>query len=394
MTIDELMDGALLQEMVDRKYVRVQAHPALPHLRIFNYTEHAQFDREWNQVTRQCRGLIVNIHTGKVLARPFPKFFNHGEPEAAVLDLDVPAHISDKMDGSLGIMYPVSYSSEPPAYAIATRGSFTSEQAVQANRILLGKYPGFQPPGGITLLYEIVYPQNRIVLDYGDVSDLFLLGGVDIETGIILGPRLIPEWTGPSAEVMSASTLREALALPMRPNAEGVVVRTGRDMVKLKQEDYVALHRIITNTSARVIWEHLAVNACKDKITEPKQWPKALHIGPERAQQVLAAGEDWQEKMLHGVPDEFYGWFRETTEQLTKKVEVLRADMDEIFTHFSGLHEGDRKGFALAVQGWAKAQYSGILFQLLDGRDITANLWTAVYPPAEKPWGQRSEDVS
>ena len=39
MTIDELMDGALLQEMVDRKYVRVQAHPALPHLRIFNYTE-------------------------------------------------------------------------------------------------------------------------------------------------------------------------------------------------------------------------------------------------------------------------------------------------------------------------------------------------------------------
>ena len=64
------MDGALLQEMVDRKYVRVEAHPALPHLRIFNYTEHAQFDREWNQVTRaSARGLIVNIHTGEG-ARP------------------------------------------------------------------------------------------------------------------------------------------------------------------------------------------------------------------------------------------------------------------------------------------------------------------------------------
>ena len=56
MTIDELMDGALLQEMMDQKYVRVQEHPSLPHLRIFNYTEHAQFDRVWNQVTRQCRG--------------------------------------------------------------------------------------------------------------------------------------------------------------------------------------------------------------------------------------------------------------------------------------------------------------------------------------------------
>ena len=336
----------------------------------------------------------MNIHTGKVLARPFPKFFNHGEPEAAVLDLDVPAHISDKMDGSLGIMYPVSYSSEPPAYAIATRGSFTSEQAVQANRILLGKHPGFQPPDGITLLYEIIYPQNRIVLDYGDVSDLFLLGGVEIAGGTILHPALFTGWPGPVAEVMSARTLREALAMPPRSNAEGVVVRTGLDMVKLKQEDYIALHRIITNTSARVIWEHLAVNACKHLIAKPKDWPKALHIGPERAAQVLAAGEDWMEKMLHGVPDEFYGWFKETTEQLTKKVEVLQADMNEIFTHFNSLHEGDRKGFALAVQGWAKAQYSGILFQLLDGRDITANLWTAVYPPAEKPWGQRSEDVS
>ena len=336
----------------------------------------------------------MNIDTGEVLARPFPKFFNHGEPEAAVLDMDAPAHISDKMDGSLGILYPVSHIPGSPAYAIATRGSFTSEQAANASMILHDKYPGFQPPDGITLLYEIIYPGNRIVLDYGPyVSDLFLLGGVNIETGSILRPSLLP-WPGPVTEVMSARSLREALALPPRPNAEGVVVRTGRDMVKLKQEDYVALHRIITNTSARVIWEHLAVNACKHLITKPKDWPKALHIGPERAQQVLAAGEDWQEKMLHGVPDEFYGWFRETTEQLTRKVEVLRADIFEIFTHFNGLHKGDRKGFALAVQGWAKAQYSGMLFNLLDGRDITANLWTAVYPPAERPWGQRSEDVS
>ena len=384
MLIGELMDGELLQEMTDQKYVRVQTHPTLP-LKIFNYTEHAQFDRVWNDVTRQCRGLIVN-ETGEVLARPYPKFFNHGEPGAAVLDLDVRAHISDKMDGSLGILYPAR-----DKWAVATRGSFASEQAAYATFLLWEKYPRFVPQNGVTILFEIVYPGNRIVLDYGDVQDLYLLGGVDIHTGSIFSPDMIPGWPGPSAEVMSAATLRDALALPPRINAEGVVVRVRDAMVKLKQEDYVALHRIVTNTSARVIWEHLAVNACKGLVAKPKDWPKLLHIGPERAEQVLAAGEDWQEKMIHGVPDEFYGWFKETTESLTDRKCDLESEIAITFHDLKTQHGDDRKAFALAVKD---DPYAGLLFNLLDGRNIEGQLWVAVYPPAEKPWGQRSEDVS
>lgn len=189
------------------------------------------------------------------------------------------------------------------------------------------------------------------------------------------------------------SSLTEALALPSRQNAEGVVVRflDSGIRIKLKQEDYIALHRIITNTSARVIWEHLAVNACKDKITRPKDWASFLHLDPQRAEQVLAAGEDWQVKMLHGVPDEFYEWFRTTIGNLTAEVIALKAEVTGVFADLNGRNEGDRKGFALDAREY---RFSGMLFQLLDGRDITANLWTAVYPPAEKPWGQRSEDVS
>ena len=101
-------------------------------------------------------------------------------------------------------------------------------------------------------------------------------------------------------------------------------------MVKLKQEDYVALHRIITNTSARVIWEHLAVNACKDQIAKPKHWPKALHIGPERAAAGPGcrgglAGEDAARR-----PGEFYGLVpRDDRAADRRKVEVLRAEVDE-----------------------------------------------------------------
>jgi hypothetical protein len=34
------------------------------------------------------------------------------------------------------------------------------------------------------------------------------------------------------------------------------------------------------------------------------------------------------------------------------------------------------------------------MFLLLDGKDITYYLWKAAYPPPEKAWGARSEDVA
>ena len=50
-----------------------------------------------------------------------------------------------------------------------------------------------------------------------------------------------------------------------------------------------------------------------------------------------------------------------------------------------------RKEFAAAVKGNPLA---GMLFMLYDGRDITANLWKAVYPEVGKPFTDQSEDVA
>jgi len=393
--LSNLLDLNELNEMIAQKYVRVQVHPVLP-LSIFNYTEHAQFDRVWNDVTRLCRGLIVRHDEeddDEVIARPYSKFFNHGEPDAPVLDLDAPAHVSDKRDGSLGIFFPLGNGLRvihPGGISVATRGSFMSEQAVRATKMLREKYPDYRPQDGITTLTEIVYPANRIVLDYGDTEDLFLLGGVDIATGTIFPPDLIPNWPGPVTEVMAAKTLKEALTIPPRVNREGIVVRIGYDMVKIKQADYVALHRVLTTTSARNIWEHLAVNACKHLIDNPKKWA-LLGLSPERAEGIAAAGPDWTDKMLHKVPDEFFAWFRKTIDNLILEVEDARAELQRLFAELSGRHEGDRKGFALEAKDYP---HSGALFRLLDGREIDTYLWKSAYPPAERPWGQRSEDVS
>ncbi len=80
MKIHELLDVWKLKDMLDQGYVRYGTHKEFPELRIFEYTAKAMFDREWNDVTMKTRGLIVNWSTKEVLARPFDKFFNYGEP--------------------------------------------------------------------------------------------------------------------------------------------------------------------------------------------------------------------------------------------------------------------------------------------------------------------------
>jgi RNA ligase len=393
--ISDVIDTEMLAEMLDQGYVRRQVHPSMP-LAIYNYTEKAAYEREWNDVTRQCRGLIVDVMTSQVIARPFAKFFNYGEHDEATLSLDEQVIITDKMDGSLGI----AYRGTDGRLAIATRGSFASEQAVHATTVLRERYGDFEPLGGFTELFEIVYPQNRIVLDYGAEDDLFYLGSVHIATGRTFGPY--PHgtiaangkgWTGPRAAVFDGRTLADALAMPVRPNAEGIVVHYhDSDLrIKIKQADYVALHRILTMTTARTVWEYLAVDACKNLITAPKHWGSRLGIDPGRAAEILAVGPDWLGRLTEGVPDEFHGWLRSTISGILARVDGQRTYLETEGETLIEAHGSDRKAYAQAVAGRADA---GALFLLLDGKGITFYLWKAAYPPPEKAWGARSEDVA
>ena len=85
-TLAEVCRWDVIQHCVQEGYIRQQFHPAEP-LAILNYTHQAAYDNLWNDATKVCRGLIYNLETLEVVARPFPKFFNWGQPEAPVLAL-------------------------------------------------------------------------------------------------------------------------------------------------------------------------------------------------------------------------------------------------------------------------------------------------------------------
>ncbi len=356
--LDELLDRDGLASALADGFVSRRDHIGLS---ILNYTARCQYERDaWTAVTRQCRGLIYDTCTLEIVARPFPKFFNYGEQHAPKVGIKAPVVVTDKLDGSLGVLYPRNGD-----WHVATRGAFLSDQAVHATSLWRARYSAYCPPEGVTMLFEIVYPDNRIVVDYAQFDDLVLLGGIDIDTGGMLFPDAF-HWPGPTAETFPYATLGDALAAPPRVNAEGLVVhiRATNDRVKIKQEDYVRLHRIIMQLNERSVWEHM-----RDGGTV--------------------------EGLLDDLPDEFHAWVREVAADLVAWVEDGAAEIEHVYSTILAALPPDhtRKDFALKAK---EHRSPGGLFARHDGKDYRPQLWKRVRPAgARGPRGvEHTEDVA
>lgn len=337
---------------------------------IFNYTDQCMRDKHWNDVTTKTRGLVVSTvwPTAVVVARPWDKFFNYGEIEHQIGHrLKEPVEVTDKYDGSLGI----AFTGEFDRPRIATRGSLTSDQAKHAQTILDIKYPDFFVKPGWTMFFEIVYPENRIVLDYEGLDDLIYLGARNLESGELAGPTDTRfKWHGPRAHTFTYSTLGRALAAPPRPNSEGMVIRFLADdlMVKIKQEDYVALHRIVTGLSRKTVWQFLF---------------DAGNLWPAEAEQ----------KFIAGLPEEFADWVLETHQQIALQCDEIIGQTNtdiakavvRLGTSFS------RKDFA----GYAKTcKYPDLMFLWADGKNTFEAMMKKIKPVGETARFSRSEDVA
>ncbi len=157
--------------------ISARPHPHHP-LTIYNYSAKGQHlpVSEWSPAMRDCRGLILDDN-GQIVGRPFRKFWNSGQVEPPANES---FQVWEKLDGSLGIV--CMYAGER---IVATRGSFESDQANWLREWFDAKYDDFYPSGE-TWLFEIVYPGNRIVVDYGDRKEAVLLG--------VMSPDCVDLW--------------------------------------------------------------------------------------------------------------------------------------------------------------------------------------------------------
>ena len=164
-----------LQWLLQNNYLRREKHP-FTDFYIYNYTDKCKIEGYWNETTLWSRGLILD-RNNNVIARPLKKFFEY-EQLNDIYKKELPQEFSvyDKLDGSLGILY--WYKGLP---FITTRGSFVSYQAYHATQVLYRKYSSqiHLLDENITYFFEIIYPQDRHIINYGDTDDIFLIGAYD-----------------------------------------------------------------------------------------------------------------------------------------------------------------------------------------------------------------------
>ncbi len=351
----------ILEEHIRNRYIFRNKHPEKP-LFIYNYTQATQYEAYWNDYTKMCRGLIMN-DLDEVVARPFKKFFNLSEHQPNEIPNET-FEVYEKMDGSLGILYfdDIEGITQP---FMASRGSFNSEQSIKANEMLKEKYQHTYAKldKNITYLFEIIYPENRIVVDYGKTEALVLLAMIDTKTGLELplmdiGFPLVKKYDG----INDLETLKSL----ENSTQEGFVVKFASGFrVKVKFAEYIRLHRIITRVSNISIWENMKNNADFDEI-------------------------------LERVPDEFFAWVKNTRLEILSKYEEIEQNARQIFdnapikkaTADYKLTKEDRK---LASEHFLQFPHNKILFAMLDGKKYEDYIWKCVRPSYEKPFLNNEE---
>lgn len=331
-TAFKIMDISKIEKEVEAGYINCQRHPTAP-LRIFNYSARTQFEWRWNDETMSCRGLILDDEN-TIVARPFRKFFSYEQ-----LNGNVPFgefEVFEKMDGSLGVLY----WDESGERCLATRGSFISEQAQVGTRILREKYGHVRLCPEHTYLFEIIYPKNRIVVNYGEREDIVLLAIIDTETGeeiplADIGFPVVRQFDG-IKDLGAISKMDE-------PNKEGFVARfrSSGTRVKFKFEEYKRLHRLVTGINPRHIWE-------------------ALSKG------------DGLASLVEKVPDEFFSWVKAVQAGLRKQYTEIETVAKADFKNC-----GDRR---VNAEYFKTCRYPSILFSILDGRDYAPQIWKMIRP--------------
>ena len=326
-------------------------------LLIFNYTARAQYEGRWNFFERVSRGLIVHAVTGEIVARAFDKFYNwlqNGEKTHGHI-----VSITEKMDGSLGILYRLNGEQR-----ISTRGNFHSDQRVprSSSRALQPR----RPPDELTLLFEIVYPENRVIVDYKGREDIVLIAARNRFTGAYLPffpdlQLLADKYGFPLPKVYSFNNITEIIALTgkLDKDEEGFVVEfSDGQRFKFKGDKYLELHRLVFGLSFK--------NTLQAIVTKQVDY------------------------IREQIPDEFSADFNGWVKEIEETRERIKREAADIFAQAP---KDTRKDFAIWVMSNHK-HLSAYLFAMLDGEDIEALIYKSLREQPNEMAVKQSENTA
>lgn len=227
-------------------------------LYLLNYTDKCTYEKHWVPETLGNRGNVYEKATDKLVACSFSKFFNLGElttDKQAELIQREDFTVTEKKDGSLGILYWYG-----GFWRMNTRGSFKSDQAIEGLKILHKKYSVKNLMKSFTYLVEIIYPEDRKIIDYGDDRELILIGMYYI----LSNRESIADINGIAYDLNMKCVQSYFISFDRMfafqdandLSKEGFVVRfSDGERVKIKSKRYFEIARILTNLSPLSVWK-------------------------------------------------------------------------------------------------------------------------------------------
>jgi len=244
---------------------------------------------------------------------------------------------------------------------------------------MLLKLPYERLNADCTYLFEIIYKENRIVVDY-DYEDLVLLGIVDNADGYefdmfnanlqgitiadlheAMGFRVVKKYDG----ITDFKELKETIS----NDAEGYVIKFKSGMrMKIKGDEYIRLHKILTNFSSVDIWE------------------------------LLRDGKPLDE-FLDRVPDEFDVWVRQTIGGLRYAKYSIGERCGKIHDYFRYGKYGDvdpeptKKEFVEHVMKYVEAPLRAICFAMWDRKPYDHIIWKLIRPKYDKPFLKNFKEI-
>jgi RNA ligase len=319
-----------------------KTHPTLP-LTIWNYSRACQYGGLWDDITINFRGTILD-DSGNLVAKSFPKFKNFEEHSADEIPNE-DFNIYEKMDGSLGIVY--YYDNK---WNMATRGSFNSDQAIKGLE-MLNRYDLSLLDVDYTYLFEIIYPNNVVVVRY-DEEKLVLLAKYNIKSGKE-GDVQTDYYKANFDVVKCYDNLPNnfvELKNNIENNKEGYVLRFKNGMrVKIKSEEYVRLHKVLTNVSNMDIWLY------------------------------MKNGEDLN-LLLNAVPDEMDNNIRDFIDYLKMSYNIVYDTAIDFYENLLDKYNiTSKKDFALLINNLSPKNKS-LLFAFWDKKRHEEIIWNIVKP--------------
>jgi len=249
----------LLPYIQDKKEIAVSKRSNGTTVVCYNVEDNDTFS---NDYARECRGLVFETDTGKIIGRPLHKFFNLGENDKVqISDLDWTRVVAvwDKLDGSMVTSHRVN-----GIIDFKTKKSFDSDVVIAAKAFINNKAQNVlnfcnEIVDEFTPIFEFTSPERRIVIGFEE-EKLTLLHVRHIKTGAYIplnDPALRELIEKHNIDVLSPVDLKKddkgALDvadllsfLKTAQQIEGYVIQFEHDMVKVKCDWYRNAHKVVS----------------------------------------------------------------------------------------------------------------------------------------------------